>query len=366
MRSILLVSFVGWAVLASAQSSKIAWSGCWGICIMDPVPGAEPAVLIDSLYYKVDAGVWYIDFSPDGTEVAFNAVNNMSHGNLWAAGIDGSNLRELVKQNTHICCMGNTREYTLDVLRIREVAWSPDGQSIAYLDRSGIKFTDPAGHPEGPDVNFEQGSSIWAGDGYLDWLADGRLLYVGWDDHPFWENASYVGTVNPDGTDYQALPGEDIWIWAVRPNISPDMTKAVFSVRAGSPRWRKCENCEPSEKYFYADRDSVFVVDMVTLEKKYVAEGVAPVWSPDSRQIAYLEYKINAGKYPSEHEGSPKIRIMNPDGSDNREIYDLVGYERLYELYWTTWRSDIPTNVNPVSWGNLKKEWTEIINGRRP
>ena len=123
MISLVLLS---WASLVDAQG-KLAYTGCGGICIMDPLPGATPEPLVER--FKSNS-IWYMDLSPDGEQVAFTHVTGdpFSWGCVYAMKRDGTDLRDLVCQNTHRKKHISNREgegTDYEVLLIYDVRWSP-------------------------------------------------------------------------------------------------------------------------------------------------------------------------------------------------------------------------------------------------
>ena len=173
-RLISLVLLV-WRPLVDAQPGKLAFSGCEGICIMDPMPGAMPVSLVEGLYDKIRGGVWYMDMSPDGGHIAFTDVyGGIGFGCVWAMRRNGTDLRLLACQDTKD-----------QVLLIREVFWSPDGDEIAYLSHDTRMWLTPVEeHPDGPEARFLEGRLTQIGmsgfEAWWEWLPDGRVMYVGY------------------------------------------------------------------------------------------------------------------------------------------------------------------------------------------
>src|SRR5919107_1251348 len=66
-----------------------------------------------------------LSFSPDGSEIAY-VVNTSGQFNLWRQSSDGGYPHQLTLFNDQA---------------VREVAWSPDGETIAFAaDRNGDEF----------------------------------------------------------------------------------------------------------------------------------------------------------------------------------------------------------------------------------
>ena len=70
-------------------------------------------------------------WSPDGRRLAFSAMDRRSARNLYLINADGSNLRELDPGTR----LGG----------VAEVAWSPDGSRIAYVEANSLVVINPDG-----------------------------------------------------------------------------------------------------------------------------------------------------------------------------------------------------------------------------
>ena len=129
------------------------------------------------------------DFSPDGDEIAFvgddsDGTSAPDAGTLYVVGADGTGLREIAPPSS-------VQAFSL-------VAWSPDGQWIAFIDVDGALSLV---HPDGTELNkvpFELDARIDAATGGATWSPDGAWIAF---------SARAVGADNPD-------------IYAVRPDAT--------------------------------------------------------------------------------------------------------------------------------------------------
>jgi hypothetical protein len=146
------------------------------------------------------------------------------------------------------------------LLHVTQIAWSPDGSRIAYLDA----------------IPAERG------------------IYV----------------ANPDGSDPVRLThgANDAW-----PSWAPDGTKIVFS---GSADNQSLRTCEPGAD-FRCPTD-IYVIDADGTDLTRLTDDPAPeyqpAWSPNGDRIAFVR---SSGGTAGE---APLIFAMNVDGSDIRQV----------------------------------------------
>ena len=211
--------------------------------------------------------VGQIAWSPDGTRVAHDAY---AEGGIKLAALDGENSRRL-----------DTRSQAGDL------DWSPDGESIAFLNNTGFDSKDGLAviNADGTGLKTivdESGDSIsWPIFG-LDWSPDGeKILFQA-------TVSSGVGlyTVQPDGTDLTQIFGnrvvrelpETSQLYWQDPTYSPDGRRIAF-----------VNNSTPHE-----DPDSrfqLFVMDALGTNIRQVTsepgEKFFASWAPDGKHLLY-------------------------------------------------------------------------------
>lgn len=178
--------------------------------------------------------VW--DFSPDGCRIAFTLSDGVAPARLYTAGIDGSDLREMVQFD----------ELPPEDWGVWNPRWSPAGDRIAFVMVRDVRppgggdatreyhiaWVDAGGGvPDFYSVTGDEHEPVWSPDG--SWLA-----YIGYERRP--PGADPLSTVVPGE---EPNTPESTWLheaalWVVSADGSTKYRLTYFdvgSVRA--PRW---------------------------------------------------------------------------------------------------------------------------------
>lgn len=239
--------------------------------------------------------VWWPEWSPDGKKIAFIVTRKEADTftTRWACNIliinaDGSNQMQLTNNYP-------SRDYSLLPYNAHDLAWSPDGEKIAF---------------ESYNNNF-----------------DGLDIYV----------------VNSDGTGQKRLTSTSGPFWNHCPRWSPDGTRIVFfsnrdgfsnneiyTMDSDGGNQTRLTNNPASDLYpawspdgkkiaFISDRDSsdnwgLYVMNADRSNQTRLtndsASGLYPAWSPDGKKIAFV----------SDCDGSAQIYVINSDGSNQKRL----------------------------------------------
>ena len=311
---------------AYSQVSKIIFKGCddssneirdeirpVGVCVIDPVEGSTPDTLTKTFFEKFGLEYripWSLEWSPDGLEIAVKIapVNSIwadwrrSDDWIWILKFDGTEARPIMPP---------------DDGGISRPSWSPDGQSLVYVDRKKIKFLKLDGTPDGEIYGHYTT--------FVDWTPDGRILFTKFDSQIWiaekhdnnWESR-YTGIPGRHAIMSPDLSMLAIWDW--------DLEKSNGGSKSGS---------------------SISIVDIPSQEKiLYLGGCKYPSWSPDSKQIVYMGGD-NYGR---------DINIINVDGTNHFVLYTPENYVK--DISWSPWLNDAPetgTAIKPISWGMLKR-----------
>ena len=170
-------------------------------------------------------------------------------------------------------------------------AWSPDHSKIVFSFDNTIFIMNADGSGPKPLTGV-------SADRFPSFTADGtKVVFT----HTNARDDSDIFTVNADGTDRQLLlkmGGAAI----EAPRLSPDGTKLAFQATRRN------------------DSD-VIVVDLATGRRTVVADSstreTSPVWSPDSKRLAYLTGILNKGRC---------IAVVNADGTGRQAFTNDVGF----------------------------------------
>lgn len=122
--------------------------------------GSNPRLLVDGV------DVWSISYSPDGTRLMFTSRGEDSLAHIYTMDADGSNLARLLPDEAYDA----------------SGAWSPDGESIAYVTSEGLFVTTDEGQtarhiPITGSFEFALEAPHYSLSD-LDWSPDGTKLAV--------------------------------------------------------------------------------------------------------------------------------------------------------------------------------------------
>jgi hypothetical protein len=231
---------------------------------------------------------------------------------------------------------GGGEERVVDGNRFKEVAWAPGGRKLAFTLNQGSSgpqevcffgycFTIPA---------YSLGQ-IWVAD-----LDSGALESLPLDDQvvhaPTWDpdggRIVYAGErglswIDLDTDDTGRFAGSSAWDGS--PAYSPDGQRIAFMGRAHD-RW----------EIFVMNADGARRRQLTQSDRDARAPGmdepphnVAPAWSPDGKQIAFL----------SNRDGRWRIYVMNADGTAQRPMFSGAADEIQIVYDWASERV--------ISWG---------------
>ena len=259
----------------------------WDIATVDPASSAVVR-LTDDLVPDLDP-VW----APEGRQVYF--VSARGGGlNLWRLPVDERGVPD-----------GAAEQLTTGAGDDVQPAPSPDGRRIAFAVRGinsdiwRLPVSPRNGHPTGNPEPITVTTRVQSRGA---WSPDGETIAF---------NSDRRGEMNlwlrsmTDGRERQLTQGAG---GDYQPNWSADgKTIAFFSARAGNP-----------------DIWSVGVGDSA-LTRLTTDRGTDtnPFYSPDGRLIAFM----------SDRDGRNEVWVMNPDGSDQRRVYE--GAAAGHFLRWT-------------------------------
>ena len=143
-------STANWQPRFSPDGSRIAYfRGTEGVFVMRP-DGREIDGLTTVFFGKLD----WLDWSPDGTRIAFSGAQ-WSETDLWLVGLDGA--QEIAVTDNH---NGQTR-----------ASWSPDGSRLAYLTDNGtgqarlVVADAQGGNPVVQPGTWHWVTPVWSPDG---------------------------------------------------------------------------------------------------------------------------------------------------------------------------------------------------------
>jgi Tol biopolymer transport system component len=287
-----------------------------------------------------------LEWSPDGSLIAFvKSSSDASHDDLYVMNGDGTGLRNLTQ---------NLSDISEDLSIHPPLAWSPDGSQILFEARLGVLWQDlylanvdgsglrnltdtpsgpemsPAWSPDGTQIAFASPSNgvnlyLMNTDGVL--LA--KLTNFGNPGDP-----SPKGRIewSPDGSKLLFESGswnkDEIYVVNVDGTGLVNLTNAVCD-----------RSCDPSDRYPTWSPDGlqiafaragyssfgIYVIDADgTGARRVTTEGgINPVWSPDGLRIAFLSLRDAAPAYRvyvTDRLGSWATRVTsqwaNPEGSD--------------------------------------------------
>ncbi len=241
----------------------------------------------------------YPAFSPDGESIAFESRRADGIDHIFAAGRDGSGLRQL----THAPEDDETP------------VWSPDGKTILFarrlgegreaqldifaMDAGGGNLRNLSNHPDAQDdhhkfsadgkriiFNSSRATPVSA-------LSDDEFENYGWE-YDIW-------VMDADGKNQRPLV--ELHGWDTYPSFSPDGETIL---------WRRVlEDGVRNSEIFIAPADGLSPKNIST----HPAFDGYPAWSPDGKWIVFASNRDSDGD-------TFRLYAMRPDGSDIRQLTD--------------------------------------------
>jgi len=276
--------------------------------------------------------------SPDGQWVAFTRwddVQNGAFGSVWVINIDGSGERAVVGE----------------IRQPKSPTWSPDGTQliVAMQDGGRLEPYRYCGHRRPPRNAYD----IWMG---FDENGERLICYTlptdthwglrqidvatgAFEDLPR-DQYSYSPTWSP-ANDWQVIfDGESGLVsldlnlgttWTVgnnvadhSPVISPDGTRITLAEKQDTYWDIHVMNIDGSGRARLTETPySAIVQQIITGQTVTRWNNVAPTWSPDGSQIAFL----------TDRTGRWEIWVMNADGSNQHPLFDDAVNDQLVISY---------------------------------
>jgi len=218
----------------------------------------------------------FAHFSPDGSQIAFQAAPNGENWDIYVIGIDGDNPRRL------------TTGTAID----RYPVWSPDGSQILFRsERDGTSELYRM-NPDGTDQTRITRNDVT--EFGAQWAPDGETIIFYSDRDGDYE----IFTMNVNGgSNWRQLTRNELFFDGYA-SYSPDGSQIVFVSR------RTTESDTLSD---------IFVMDADGSNQRRItrsdAEFSNPIWSPDGLQIAITTNRFSAD------EEDYYVFIMNADGT---------------------------------------------------
>ncbi len=240
--------------------------------------------------------------APSGAKVAW-IFNARGSRNVWVAEAPSEEGRLVARQLTSYS--GD------DGQDVGDLAWLPDASAIVYvrggdLEYPGEAYPNPGSVPQGVQQNvwlmpLSGGAPQLLGEGYAPAVSPQgsgvAFLYKG---------QVWLAKLNPVGKAAQLIHGEDR---AGSLRWSPDGTKLAFVSNRGNHRLIGV--------YDFAQKSLHYLDPSVDLDSN-------PVWSPDSKQIAFIRIPASEHEriFGPERTGQPwSIRVADVDTGVGREVW---------------------------------------------
>jgi len=259
------------------------------------------------------------------------------HGDrfLWVADEEGKrNIWVAEKTGSAWAVHRVTSDDADDGIEIGDISWTPDGEHIVYVRGGDFEFPErPSPNPDLLPQGVEQDIYIVSAQG-----GDTRKLAAGREP-----------AVSPDGATIAYIDDDQIWTMDVRDPAAKPAQLFHGRGRPGSLTW------SPDGKYLAfssgrGDHGFIGVFSFANQSLSYLDPSTEidrePVWSPDSRQVAFVRIPPDTSgvTFKPERTAQPwSIRIADVSTGEGHEIWRahdgpgsvFHGTESEEQLYWT-------------------------------
>jgi dipeptidyl aminopeptidase/acylaminoacyl peptidase len=254
---------------------------------------------------------------------------------LWVANEEGRrNLYVAIPSGSGFTVRRLTDDSADDGIEIGNVTWAPDGEHIVYVRGGDFEFPErPGPNPDLLPQGVEQDVWVVAVDGGAPRkLAEGR-----------------TPAVSPDGSTVAYLKDDQIWIIDLRDPAAKAQQLLHTRGGIGGLRW------SPDGKWLAftsgrSDHGFVGVYSFAEKTLRYLDPStdidIAPVWSPDSRYVAFARtaQPPPGSIFKPQRSGPPwSIRVAEAATGAGHEIWRAADgpgsvfhpTEAEHQLYWT-------------------------------
>ena len=221
-------------------------------------------------------------WSPDGKRIAFVSLRHDSFGEIYVMNADGTGVRRVTESDG------------IDT----SPTWSKDGKRIAFVSMRNDPFGDIyTVNDDGSDVS--RVTDYAGADAEPSWSADGKQIAFVSDRDGLSDLTTDLYVVTLDTRQVSRLTNEALDVDVHEPSWAPGGKQIAYSTSYDSG-----DDIILTSDVFVINVDDRLITRL-TDGPGTAVQDLAPSWSPDGKQIAYVSIRG----------GNSEIFIMNADGN---------------------------------------------------